>query len=219
MRIVLFIKKDKPATGEVIEYLSKRSDDFIFYAGAREDGFPEEAVISFQDILISYLSPWVIPEGTLKNTRLWNINFHPGPPEYPGIGCFNFAIYNGEKSYGVTAHLMDKSVDSGKIIAVKRFPLLPSDSVHSLSVKSYECMLSLFREVMDLVLAKGEIPDCGEKWQRKAYRREDLEDLCRIDPGMGKEEIEKRIKATTYPDMPGAYMDIVGYRFAYAPDR
>ena len=150
MKIILFTKDDKP-TERIVEYLKKRSDSITIYHGKRGDNFPKEAFEGTQDILVSYLSPWIIPQRVLDKTRLWNINFHPAPPEYPGIGCFNFAIYNNERTYGVVAHLMNNKVDSGKIIAIKRFPLLESDSVYSLSIKSYEHMMVLFFEIIRAV--------------------------------------------------------------------
>jgi len=219
LKAVLFVKKNKPTIASVIKYLHNNCEEFILYEGERCNDLPKEAYRSSQDILISYISPWIIPGSILNKTKLWNINFHPGPPEYPGIGCLNFAIYNEEEIYGVTAHLMEEKVDRGRIIGVKRFLLLESDSVIDLSVKSYEAMLSLFFEVMDFVLKKNSLPVCNEAWKRKPYTRKELEELCRIKPDMSEEEVKRRLKATTYPNMPGAYLELFGYRFEYNVDR
>jgi methionyl-tRNA formyltransferase len=54
------------------------------------------------DYLISFLSRWVIPEDLLKRARRAAINFHPASPEYHGIGCNNFALYENAREYGVT---------------------------------------------------------------------------------------------------------------------
>lgn len=219
MKIALFTKEHKPTVKEVTEYLKKHFKEIAIFKGKGGDPFPTEAFEVSSDILISYLSPWILPGKILDRTKFWNINFHPGPPEYPGIGCFNFAIYNSEKFYGVTTHLMDKKVDTGKIIAIKKFPLLKSDSVYSLSIKSYEHMLILFFEVMDLILAKNILPNCNEFWKRKPYTCRELEELCRIDSHMTKQEVKKRIKASTYPNMPGGYIKIYDYIFEYNPER
>ena len=113
MKITLFAKEGKPGVKEVAGYLKARSGNFAAYFGERGDKFPKgPRQTGPRDILVSYLSPWIIPGKILDKTKLWNINFHPAPPEYPGIGCFNFAIYNREKSYGVTAHLMAEKVDT-----------------------------------------------------------------------------------------------------------
>ncbi|MFA5156145.1 MAG: formyltransferase family protein [Candidatus Omnitrophota bacterium] len=215
IRIVLFTKPDKPTVKEAIAYLRNNFSDLSVYAGNRGDPFPKKALKGDQEILVSYISPWIIPENILRRTKLWNINFHPGPPGYPGIGCFNFAIYNGEKTYGATAHIMENKVDTGKIIGVRRFPFSKGDSVYALSIKTYDQMLALFYEVMDFILAHNDLPRTGEKWKRIPYTRRQLNELCRINAGMKKNEIEKRIRATVYPGMPGAYIEIHGQKFTY----
>jgi N,N'-diacetyllegionaminate synthase len=218
LKITLFTKDNKPTTKEAIEYLRKNCDDLAVFKGQRHDAIPKEAYGRTQDLLVSYLSSWVIPGEILEKTALWNINFHPGPPEYPGTGCFNFAIYNGEKSYGVTANLMERKVDNGKIIGVKRFPIPESASIYDLSIMSYEYMHSLFLEVMESVIKK-KLPASREDWKRRPYTRRELEELCRVDADMPRAEIEKRIRATRYPGMPGAHIDLFGHKFEYISER
>jgi len=219
MKVALFTKENKPGVNEVIRYAKRHFSGVKVYMGERGNAFPRAAEKISADILISYLSPWIIPRSILKKTRYWNINFHPGPPEYPGIGCYNFAIYDNKISYGVTAHLMEEKVDSGKIIWVKKFPLAKTDSVYSLSLKSYKHLLLLFYRVMDAILKNNRLPESDYKWQRKPYTRKELETLCKIYRNMTKDEMRRRIKAVTYPDMPGAYVDIFGHKFEYNPNR
>ncbi len=219
MKVVLFGKNNKPGIKEVIEYLKIHFKEVKIFLGERKGEFPTEAKRIFSDILISYMSPWIIPEEILSNTKLWNINFHPGPPNYPGIGCTNFALYNGEKIYGVTAHLMEEKVDSGKIIGVKRFPILETDTVYSLTLKSYGFMLSLFFEIIDYIIKNNKLPECNEKWTRAPYTRKELEELCVITPNMSEEEVKRRIKATQFPGMPGAYIKLYNYKFEYNEKR
>jgi methionyl-tRNA formyltransferase len=219
MKIFLFGKKSKPGINEVVKYLKKHCEEVEVFLGERSNKFPSKVKDDTADILISYISPWIIPEEVLRRVKLWKINFHPGPPEYPGIGCANFAIYNGKMEYGVTAHLMEKEVDTGKIIGVKRFRILETDTVHSLTLKSYEYLLTLFYEVLDYIIRHDSLPRCDENWTRKPYTRKQLEELCRITTNMSKQEIERRIKATKFPGMPGAYIEIYGYKFEYNENR
>jgi methionyl-tRNA formyltransferase len=214
------VKKDKPTAGKVINYLKTNFKHVEIYQGEINNKFPLLDVEGLsQDILVSYISPWIIPGSILDRTRLFNINFHPGPPEYPGIGCFNFAIYNEEETYGVTAHLMEEKVDTGRIIAIKRFPLLTTDSVYHLSIRSYEYMFSLFCEVFDYFSIHKELPNCKESWKCRPYKRKELEELCKVLPGMSRHEVDLRIKATAYPEMPGAYIELFGNKFEYNPNR
>lgn len=219
MMIALLVKKGKPEVDKVIGYLKANFPEVAVFEGTPGDPFPERLSGISPHMLISYISPWIVPKSILRRTERWNINFHPGPPEYPGIGCFNFALYNGEKRYGVTAHIMEPKVDTGRVIAVKRFEVGADESVYSLSLKSYESMAGLFYEVMDFIKERKELPQSPERWKRKPYTRAELEELCRIDMNMGEEETGRRVKATTYPDKPGPYIEAWGRRFEYNPDR
>lgn len=221
-KIFLFGKNNKPGIKEVIEYLNIHFKEVKTFLGERKSKFP---IMEFEaehfppDILISYMSPWVISKEILNKTKLWNINFHPGPSNYPGIGCTNFAIYNRGKMYGVIAHLMEEKVDSGKIINIKRFPILESDNIYSLTIKSYGFLLSLFFETLDYIVKNNKIPECNEKWTRTPYTRKQLEELCVITPNMSEEEIRRRVKATQFPGMPGAYIKLFNYKFEYNDKR
>ena len=155
------------------------------------------------DLLISFIGSWIIPESLLEKASFAAINFHPGSPEYPGIGCTNFAIYNGEKEYGVTCHYMKAMVDTGNIIAVKRFPITEEDTVFSVTQQCYRLIETMFYELMDCILQGKPFPASTEKWKRKPYTRKELNELCYISPDMPEEEMERRIKATTYRTGPG----------------
>src|SRR4030095_109021 len=95
----------------------------------RSQPFPQDLHNWKGDLIISYLSQWIIPQLLLEKAAVAALNFHPGPPEYPGIGCTNFAIYDNVDEFGVTCHHMAARVDTGKIIAVKRFPVYESETV------------------------------------------------------------------------------------------
>ena len=219
MKVSLFTKTGKPTVNKVIDYLNDNFVKVSIYQGKRGDLLPVECLDEVSDIAVSYLSPWIIPGQILNRTRLWNINFHPGSPKYPGIGCFNFAIYNQEETYGVTAHIMEEKVDCGRIIGTKYFPLSDEYSVSTLSIKSYENMLSLFLEIMDYIYQHKELPRSKEQWQRPPYTRKELENLCLINKDMTEEEVKRRVRATTYPDMPAAYLKMFGFKFEYNTQR
>jgi methionyl-tRNA formyltransferase len=164
----------------------------------RTEQLPENLYKWEGDIIISYLSQWIIPAQLLERANIAAINLHPGPPEYPGIGCTNFAIYNNEKQFGVTCHHMLAQVDSGSIIAVRRFPVRETDTVYSITQRCYTEILHLFFEIVDLLIEGKELPLSAEKWARKPYTRKQLNELCELTDEMSVEEKSRRIKATTY---------------------
>ena len=127
---LLFLGKADDADGvRALEFCQKNFARVTFCLGKWGDPLPEEIRCWEGDYIISYLSRWVVPEDLLKRAKKAAINFHPASPEYPGIGCNNFALYENAKEYGVTCHHMASKVDTGKIIAVKRFPVYPEDDV------------------------------------------------------------------------------------------
>ncbi len=206
-RILFLAKKDNPFAQRAADYLTHRSKNAVIFLGDRRDQLPPEVLDWQGDLLVSFIGSWIIPEPLLKNTSLAAINFHPGSPEYPGTGCTNFAIYNGETEYGVTCHHMKSTVDTGNIIAVKRFPITKEDTVFGVTQQCYQLIEDMFYEIIDDVLKGNPLPAATETWKRKPYTRKELNELCYISPDMSPEEMERRIKATTYR-WPWAYTKI-----------
>lgn len=212
---IIVFAKEKYGLEDIISYLKANFSKVEIFKGCVGDAFPSKAYSNKYDICISYLSPWIIPQKMLSGVKDFAINFHPGPPEYRGIGCTNFAIYNNESKYGVTAHLMEAEVDSGKIISVKYFPILPGDTLFGLTQKCYKYVLQLFYDVFGHYVKYGNLPSSSKRWSRRLYTRKELNELCRIRRGMSLAEVKKRIKATNFPNMPKAYIQMFGYRFEY----
>ncbi len=196
MKLLLLVK---PGCQRIIYYVAAHFPGSTIVTGA----IPEGASFLKFDYVVSYLYPNVIPQSILKTAKIAAINFHPGPPDYPGIGCTNFAIYDGAERFGVTCHHMKAQPDTGDIIEVVYFPIHPTDSVWTLTQRCYSELEVLFFLTMDLVFKGEELPSryCG--WQQKPYTRADLNELCRLTPDMSPEEVARRDKATTFPGMPG----------------
>jgi methionyl-tRNA formyltransferase len=197
-RVLLLAKKDNAFAESAANFIRENFPSHLIFFGTRHDKLPAEVLNWEGDLLISFISSWVLPASLLDKAKYGAINFHPGSPDYPGIGCTNFAIYNGEKEYGVTAHYMKAIVDTGDIIAVRRFAIKEEDTVLSVTQRCYQLIEQLFFELMDCILQGRPLPSTNETWKRKAFTRKQLDELCHIEPGMTEEEIEKRIKATTY---------------------
>lgn len=217
--LLLGKKRDDPFFQRAVEFSHANIPELCVILAEPGQTLPQEVHDWQGDYLISYLCPWVVPASVLNKARIASINFHPAPPDYPGTGCTNFAIYDGVTTYGVTCHHMAEVVDSGGIIAVRHFAVFPQDSVLSLTQRCHAYMLVLFFDVMALILRGEPLPRSEEAWSRKAYRRKELNALKRIELDMPLDEIRRRVKASTYPGTPGAYLEIDGMRFEYNPDQ
>ncbi len=164
------------------------------------------------DYIISYLCRWIVPRSVIDAADKAAINFHPASPDYPGIGCNNYALYEDATEYGATCHYMAVPVDSGKIIATKRFPVFPTDDVESLLFRTYEFQLALFYEIVGKILTGEPLPESTAHWTRPARTRQEFNELFVITPDMSDDEVARRVRAVSY----GVFqptVDIGGFRF------
>ena len=216
---ILFLgKADDPYCARALEFCQARSSNVTFFLGKWGDPLPDYVHRWEGDYIISYLSRWVIPANLLERARVAAINFHPASPDYPGIGCNNFALYEDAKEYGVTCHHMAPKVDTGSIIAVSRFPVHPSDGVAEILERTYEHQIQLFFEIAALIVEDKPLPTSNETWTRPPFTRKQFNELFRITPDMSRDEIARRIRAVSYgPWQP--YVEIAGFRFEYRPER
>ncbi len=215
---ILFLgKADDDDCVRALEFCQRNFARVAFCLGKWGDPLSDEIRGWEGDAIISYLSRWVVPEELLGRAKKAAINFHPASPEYPGIGCNNFALYENANEYGVTCHHMASKVDTGKIIAVKRFPVYPEDDVASLLKRTYENQITLFFEIAQLLADEKELPVSSDKWTRPPFTRKQFNDLFIIKPDMSKEEIARRLRAICYQHWQ-PYVEIEGFRFEYRPN-
>lgn len=210
MKILLIINKEKKFSKQVITFLKKK---FIKLKVIDHNNFNNNIKNNF-DYVLCYLSKKILKKNFLNKTKKYNINFHPGPSKYPGIGCFNFALYNNEKDYGVTAHLIDEKIDSGKIIKERTFKIDKSYDVKKISGKSYMEMFFLLKEIVKMI-TKNRISFSGKEWERKAYTKKDLNKLANIKNSYSKKKINKIIRCLYMHNKPAPFIIIKGFKFEY----
>jgi methionyl-tRNA formyltransferase len=194
-------------------------DRLCWVQGSVGDPFPSQSVHPKPDYLISFLSPWIVPKQVLETAKV-AINFHPASCDYPGIGCYNFCLYEGASYYGATCHHMVEKVDRGKIIEERRFRVLENETVETLKFRTMIVMLSLYHDILIDIAAGKPMPAASASWSRRPFTRTQLNELCSISPDMADEEIARRVRATVYPGRPGPTVNIGGTEFRYGvPNR
>ncbi|MGP1568906.1 MAG: formyltransferase family protein [Peptoanaerobacter stomatis] len=185
--------------------------------GGAEDRLDDELYWYRAEYIISFVSPWIIPKSILTSAKKAAINFHPGSPDYPGTGCYNFALYENSKKYGVTVHHMNEKVDTGNIIMTSYFDISPFESVETLKLKSMNHLLFCFEKVLSYILCNEQLPVSDESWKRKPFTRKEMFEIFEINPlKHDKSEIEKRIRASAYPSNTGAFVRVADKKF-YLP--
>lgn len=97
-------------------------------------------------------SPWFV-----KQWRGRILNVHPALlPKYPGTHAHEEVLANKDTESGMSIHLIDEGIDTGKILLQKKCPVLPDDTKETLKarVQALECEWS--PKVLEMI-EKGEM--------------------------------------------------------------
>ncbi|MCF6277259.1 MAG: hypothetical protein L3J16_00705 [Anaerolineales bacterium] len=215
---ILFLgKRDDPYCARGLAFCRQNSADVTACLGIWGDPLSEEAKNWHGDLIISYLSRWVVPKYLLERAKLAAINFHPASPDYPGIGCNNFALYDEVAEYGVTCHHMASKVDTGGIVKVSRFPVFATDTVASILERTYTYQLALFYDILGGIFKGEPLPVSAEIWTRRPYTRTEFDALMTITADMSAAEIARRVRATSFGDWQPS-LKLHGFVFKHHPD-
>jgi methionyl-tRNA formyltransferase len=212
-RLLLLGKPDDARLEKAAQWLREHWAGEVSVRQLRQPAWPADLSDWSGDYLISYRCPAIVSASVLSRVACAALNFHPAPPEYRGIGTVNFALFENTQEYGVTCHHMTPHVDSGPIVAVRRFPIGPDDSVSSVLTQTYDVMLELFYDVLGRVVGGRELSDTGAQWSGPVRTRADLNALCVVTSEMSGEEVRRRVRAVDYPGFPGAYVTLGGVVF------
>ena len=103
------------------------------------------------DYLFSIVNDTLVPTCILKNVKKLAINYHNGSlPRYAGTNSVNWAIINGETTYGISWHVMTEEFDSGVVLAREEFVIEDNDSLFNVN---WKCMQSAERSLENLCQA------------------------------------------------------------------
>ena len=222
-RVLFFGRKGCSYTDKALAHLRCLGAGIEYVESERRgQNLPENIERWEGEYIFCFRSFFIIPRKLLDRVAIAAINFHPAPPEYPGSGCLNFALYDETRLYGVTAHLMNDEIDSGKIVECRRFPIFDHDDVNTLLRRTHHEMLDLFFGITSgLLLEESRFLEEkltaseAEKWNGPPRRMSELEELRTIEVGVSKEEIEKIIRATHTDAFP-TRLRLHGYDFHLA---
>ena len=208
---VLFLGRSQcDATDKALAHLKRLGFEITFVKSkGRGEGLPEDIGHWEGEYILCFRSLFLLRKYLLDKAKIAAVNFHPAPPEYPGSGCLNFALYDGAKEYGVTAHLMNEKIDNGQILECRRFPILKNDGVDSLLERTHLKLLDLFfdvttgigtagKEYIDALLSRSK----HESWRGLARRMSELEKLQTVPMNISEEELARVIRATFTESFP-----------------
>jgi hypothetical protein len=145
--------------------------------------------------LIAFVTPVIVPRLILDQLGYGAVNFHPGPPSYPGWAPSHFALYDGADEFGATVHIMVEKVDAGPIIDLALFPVPPDTSVFGLEGMTYARLAFLFwRMARELACDVSLPPALPVEWGNRKYSRRNYLALCEIPLDISKNELDRRMR-------------------------
>jgi len=157
------------------------------------------------DYIICFRSYYILDLEIIRRAKYGAINFHPSLPKYRGVGGVNYALYNNDKYFGSTAHIINQKIDNGDIIHVKKFRIFKTDNLVSLLEKCHFKMLNqalfIIRKLKtnNLFLKKQIKKSRKYKWGKYKSLKQ-LNDFYEINKNVSENQLKRKIKSTLIND-------------------
>ena len=151
------------------------------------------------DWLFNVNSTQVFPAALLEIPTAGCLNMHPGRlPEYAGLHTHQWAIRNGEESFGATLHWMVPTVDAGPIAYRHDFPVSTTETGLSLFMKCLNAGVELAMQALREIAAGRTPPRLAQDLSRRHVflHRDALDD--RVDWSMSARQIRDFVRAADY---------------------
>ncbi|MBX3272398.1 MAG: LLM class flavin-dependent oxidoreductase [Sandaracinaceae bacterium] len=150
----------------------------------------------------------IIEDAVLAMPTIGAINFHDGPlPRYAGLNATSWAILHGERTHGVTWHLIEGGVDEGDILAQRVFELADRETALTLNTRCYELGIESFAGLLER-LGRGEIPRTKQDLSLRTYfaKHDRPAAMSAIDWSQPAHRIDALVRALDY----GRYPNPIG---------
>jgi UDP-4-amino-4-deoxy-L-arabinose formyltransferase/UDP-glucuronic acid dehydrogenase (UDP-4-keto-hexauronic acid decarboxylating) len=159
------------------------------------------------DLLLNAHSLRVVPEGVVDAPSIGAFNLHPGPlPRYAGLNCPSWAIYRGERVYGVTVHRMTSRIDAGAIAYQTSFAIDEEETGFTLSAKCIRAGVPL---MLQLVQAARQnpiaIPEVAQDLSQRQYFGREIPRDGALVWSQPAREVDAFIRAADYYPLPSPW--------------
>lgn len=155
------------------------------------------------DIIVIAAYGSILPKEIVQLPPWGCINIHPSLlPRHRGPSPVAFTLLDGNEVAGVTLMLLDEGMDSGPIITWEEQPILPQDTVESLTDR-------LFREGAELLVrsiplyTQGDLVPWPQEETQATYARKLTKEDGAIQWGLPAMTLWRQVRA--YSPWPGSY--------------
>jgi len=158
------------------------------------------------DYLFSIVNTKILPKSVLELPKYYSINYHDSLlPSYAGVHATSWAIFNDEKTHGVSWHKMEETIDTGSILKQSAFPVKNNDTALNLNLECYvHAKLSFTELIRDL--ASGAVLEVPQNLNNKSYyaRNQKPSNLGFVSWYSPAEDIERCFRALYFGDYSNA---------------
>lgn len=178
------------------------------YALTRDDLLALDPATLRHSRLLAFTTGTIVPPQVLSALGHGAYNFHPGSPDYPGWAPAHFALYEGAKRFGATAHVMAERVDCGPIIGTETFDVPDNIGVRELEQIAFVRLAYLFwRLSKHLATSDEPLNVLPIEWSGKKSTRQMYVSMCRLPLDISADELKLRVRAFS-DDFRGIYPTI-----------
>ena len=211
MRLLLIINYNHKVSKQFVKFLKFKKISFDYIDSSKKKKIK---ISKNYDYLISFLNSMYINKSVRKKIKINSFNFHPGPPEYPGFGCYNFALLDQVNFYGSTIHVINDKFDSGKIVNVKKFKIsYKKCNLEKLIKKTHENILKQAKNFINVIRNKKLKIEENIKWRRKAFTKKEFEIAREIKLNDTRKNVLNKIKIFSYKNYESVYLNFKGLKF------
>jgi len=176
------------------------------------------------DVAISVQYHEILKPVHIEKASEITVNLHMAPlPEYRGCNQFSFAIIDGAEVFGTTLHRIVPGIDSGPILAERRFEVPEACWVEDLYELTFDHSVELFQsEILGIIEGeRHETPQAELEGERGTsfHLRKEIADIKQIDLDWPREKIERHIRATSMSGFEPPYAMIDGVKVQLAAEQ
>ncbi|MGU3843294.1 methionyl-tRNA formyltransferase, partial [Vibrio diabolicus] len=143
----------------------------------------------------------ILKKSIIDYAPLGFINCHAGAlPFYRGRNPLNWALINGESSFGITVHYVDEGIDTGDIVEQRLYPITRKDNYGTLlNIAIIEFAIVLYSAIVKIsknevnVIEQKDIHPVGTYFGIRTFGDEI------IDFNWSAERIYNFVRAISYP--------------------
>lgn len=169
----------------------------------RDESFAQLLDTYKPEIIVVVAYGKILPLNVIEYPKFGCVNLHVSLlPKYRGAAPMQRAIMEGESETGVTVMYMAEGLDTGDIISVEKFPILPEDDFEAIHDRSAEVGGKLLSETIEKIYG-GTADRIPQDDSIACYAKKVEKEDCKIDFNLPARQLDCIIRGVT--PIPGAF--------------